>query len=324
MKISVILCTFNRCDQLKVALQSLVASMSHEPGDCEVLVVDNNSKDATESVVAEFSARYPGYFRYIFEPQQGKSYALNRGIRDSVGDVLAFLDDDVTVESNWLNELTAPLLDSQWAGTGGRVYLPKDFLPPSWMRLDGPYALGPVLALFDLGSGPVPMSVPPIGANMAFRKQIFRKYGGFRADLGPRPGSELRFEDTEFGGRLLKGGEKILYVPSAIVYHAVPARRLKKEYYLRYFFDYGRGMIREKGNRPGIAFIPRPVVGLANRLLNKLPLKVWNWLKEADPQKRFFEKCLVWSMVGEIAELFHRLFSPHSAESNIHAQIADS
>jgi glycosyltransferase involved in cell wall biosynthesis len=320
MKVNVILCTYNRCGQLPQALESVAVSIFHESMDWEVLVVDNNSSDGTKGVVEEFSVRYPGRFRYVFEPQQGKSFALNRGILESNGDVLAFMDDDVTVEPDWLHKLTEPLSDSQWAGTGGRIYLPRDFSPPSWLKLEGPYSLGGVLALFDHGSEAAPLSIPPIGTNMAFRREIFKRYGGFRTDLGPRPGSEIRYEDTELGARLLKGGERILYVPSAIVRHAVAERRLKKEYYLEYSFNYGRAVIRERGNRPAIAFIPRPIVGLSNRLLIILPSKIWNWLKESDPQQRFFEKCLVWTVFGEIVEIVHRLFSSGSKQSNFHPQ----
>lgn len=309
MKISVVLCTYNRSGQLPQALGSVAVSILHEPTDWEVVVVDNNSKDGTKGVVEEFSVRYPGRFRYVFEPQQGKSYALNRGIRESRGDVLAFMDDDVTVEADWLHELTQPLSDPQWAGTGGRVCLPQDFSPPHWLKLEGPYSLGGVLALFDLGSEAASLSTPPIGTNMAFRKEMFEKYGGFRTDLGPRPGSEIRYEDTELGGRLLRGGEKILYVPSAMVHHAVAESRLKKEYYLAYSFNYGRAMIRQRGDRPAIAFIPRPIVGFSSRLLCMLPSRIWNWLRESDPPHRFFEKCLVWRVLGEMVEIFHRLFS---------------
>ena len=67
-----------------------------------MLVVDNNSSDQTREVVEEFADRYPGRFRYLFEPQPGKSYALNSGIREARGTVLAFIDDDVTVEPSWL------------------------------------------------------------------------------------------------------------------------------------------------------------------------------------------------------------------------------
>ena len=66
---------------------------------------------------------------------------------------------------------------------------------------------------------PIELSQPPFGTNMAFQKKVFEKHGGFRLDLGPRPGSELRNEDTEFGRRLLAAGERLRYEPSATVYH---------------------------------------------------------------------------------------------------------
>src|SRR5579872_1977400 len=185
MHISVILCTYNRSESLACALESLASSQLPQACVWEVLVVDNNSKDGTRNIVESFGGRYPGVFRYVFEPQQGKSFALNRGIREASGDILAFVDDDVTVETDWLFELTKPLSDSQWAGTGGRVYLPKDFTPPSWMTVEGDHSLLGILAHFDQGPEAVPLTIPPIGNNMAFRKEVFLKYGGFRTDLGP-------------------------------------------------------------------------------------------------------------------------------------------
>lgn len=56
--------------------------------DWEVLVVDNNSSDATPAVVKQFSERYTGRFRYLFELCPGKSYALNAGIRGARGEIL--------------------------------------------------------------------------------------------------------------------------------------------------------------------------------------------------------------------------------------------
>jgi GT2 family glycosyltransferase len=220
--------------------------------------------------------------------------------------MLAFIDDDITVEPAWLFELTKPLMEAQWAGTGGRVYLPTDFTPPSWMAIEGNESLLSILALFDLGAEAHPLSKPPIGNNMAFRKEVFEKYGGFRTDLGPTPGSEIRCEDTEFGSRVMNGGEQLLYVPSAVVRHAVEERRLTKNYFLTYHFDYGRALIREKGDRNPVGIIPRPLISFSNRLLNTLPRRVWYWLRESDPQKRFFNKCRVWTTGGEIVEIYRR------------------
>jgi glycosyltransferase involved in cell wall biosynthesis len=314
MKISIILCTYNRSQSLTQALESVAASQMPESADWQVLIVDNNSKDQTREVAETFCQRDPSHFRYLFESQQGKSFALNHGIREARGEILAFMDDDVTVEPNWLYELIKPLSDPQLAGTGGRVYLPKDFSPPSWMAVEGQHSLVSILALFDLGPDSGPIAKPPIGNNMAFRKAIFTKYGGFRTDLGPTPGSEIRLEDTEFGSRVLKGGEKILYVPSAIVRHAVPERRLKKEYFLAYNYDYGRALIRAKEYRRPVGFVPRPLISFSNRLLHIFPKKIWWWLRESDPQRKFFNKCGVWATAGEIIEIWHHSFGAKRKE----------
>ena len=98
MRITVILCTLNRCQSLAETLESIAISTLPDSVDWEILVVDNNSTDHTREVVEEFGRRYPDRFRYIFEPRPGKSYALNAGIREAQGEILAFTDDDVTVE----------------------------------------------------------------------------------------------------------------------------------------------------------------------------------------------------------------------------------
>lgn len=315
MQISIILCTYNRCQALTNALESIAASKVPDALDWHVLVVDNNSKDETRPVVETFCRRDPRHFRYVFEAQQGKSFALNRGIRDAAGDILVFVDDDITVEPEWLFELTKPLSDPKWAGSGGRVYLPVGFVPPSWMATEGPHALVSILAQFDLGTEPCVLSIPPIGNNMAFRREMFAKYGGFRTDLGPSPGSEIRHEDTEFGARLMKGGERILYVPTAIVRHAVEESRLKKKYFLAYHFDYGRALIRERGGSKSAGPIPRSLMSFADRLLNMLPKKLWWWLRESEPQKRFFNKCHAWAMAGQVVELSRQLVAAPAAQS---------
>ncbi|HXX24564.1 MAG TPA: glycosyltransferase family A protein [Terriglobia bacterium] len=142
MRISVILWTYNRCQTLPNALSSVAASNLPESVEWEVLVLDNNSRDQTREVMEDFCRRYPSRIRYLFEPRQEKSHALNAGVREARGQVLAFVDDDVTGEPSWLHNLTAPLKDAQWAGTGGRTLLQRGFSPPPWLGLREPYNLG--------------------------------------------------------------------------------------------------------------------------------------------------------------------------------------
>jgi glycosyltransferase involved in cell wall biosynthesis len=306
MKISVILCTYNRCQSLATALGSVAASDLPGSVGWEVLVVDNNSKDRTREVVEDFSRRYPGRFRYLFEPRQGKSHALNSGIREARGEVLAFMDDDVTVDPAWLQNLTANLYNGEWAGAGGRILPEQNFSPPPWLAIEGPYAMGGVLALFDRGDKPGELDWAPYGTNMAFRREMFEKYGGFRTDLGPTPASEIRGEDTEFGRRLIAARQRLRYEPSAVVYHPVAENRLHKQYFLTWWFDFGRSLVREWGRGPDIWGIPQPYFSMLKTGTTALAGITLRWMLALKPRRRFFYKALVWRTAGEIAE-FYRL-----------------
>jgi len=302
MKISVIVCTYNRCRTLGTALESVALSVMPPWTEWEVLVVDNNSNDQTPQVVADMSRRHPGRFRYTFESHPGKSYALNSGIREARGEVLAFMDDDVIVEPTWLRNLTAPLRDGQWAGVGGRILPQWSCPPPSWVPTEDPHALA-LLAMFDLGVKAGPLLEPPFGTNMAFRKSAFAKYEGFRSDLGPQPGSEIRGEDTEFGRRVLEAGEHLWYEPSAIVHHPVPAHRLRRQYFLRWWFDKGRSDVREFG-------VPKDTkwffAGIPLFMFRRLTAWTLRWMLAAQVSRRFSCKLKVWTMAGGIYEAYQR------------------
>jgi len=298
MNISVIVCTYNRCESLRSALNSVANSKLSDDVTWEVLVVDNNSSDQTGEVAKEFCRQYPNRFRYLFERQQGKSYALNSGIREARGDILAFMDDDVTVETSWLQHLTAPLADGDWVGSGGRILPERTFSLPHWLSSEGPCALAP-LAVFDLGSDSFDLAEPPFGTNMAFRKKVFERYGGFRTDLGPSPGSEIRSEDTEFGRRVLSGGGRLRYEPLAVVYHPAPASRLKREYFLAWWFDKARADVREFGIDPGARW---SIGGIPLCLFRKFILWTARWMITFHVSRRFDCKRRVWSVVGSIVE----------------------
>jgi glycosyltransferase involved in cell wall biosynthesis len=238
MMITVIVCTYNRCQSLAKALESIAASRLPPSVEWEVLVVDNNSTDRTREVVAEFCDRYAGRFCYLFEPRQGKSYALNTGIQRNRSDILAFADDDAIVTADWLWNLTSSLRDGSCSGAGGRI-VPTWTKPlPRWLSITDPHIAGPFVS-FDHGAEAGPLTHAPYGANMAFRREMFEKYGSFRTDLGPQPGNEIRGEDVELAQRLLDGGERLRYEPSAVVYHPVPENRLTKQFMRRWWFWYG-------------------------------------------------------------------------------------
>jgi len=295
-------------------LDSVASSILPEEVQWEVLVVDNNSKDQTRALVEEFGRRHPGRFRYLFEAKQGKSFALNSGIREASGDVLAFMDDDVTVDPMWLQNLTTVLLTGDWGGTGGRTLPARPFTLPPWLTLEGPYEMGgAVAALLDLGEIPGKLNQAPYGTNMAFPKKMFERYGLFAINLGPSPGSQIRGEDTEFGRRLMFAGERLRYEPSALVFHPVLESRAQKDYLLAWWFDHGRALMREKEWRPHVSGIPRHYLSILKAILSRLSPGVLKWMWTLNPSARFFRKCQTSRMIGEIVETYHLARDPKRA-----------
>src|SRR5215210_4422246 len=99
---SVIVCTYNRQKFIGACLHCL-AGQTLPIGNWEVIVVDNNSTDRSASIIQTFISSHPQLpFRYVFEKEQGLSFARNRGIAESRGVVLVYIDDDVEVAPAYL------------------------------------------------------------------------------------------------------------------------------------------------------------------------------------------------------------------------------
>ncbi|MGB8474029.1 MAG: hypothetical protein WCE61_08105, partial [Candidatus Acidiferrum sp.] len=128
-------------------------------------------------------------------------------------------------------------------------------------------------------------------------------YGGFRADLGPQPGSEIRCEDTEFGRRLLAGGEQLWYEPSAIVYHPVTQNRLRKQYFLAWWFDKARADIRAFGLPANTKLV---LAGIPLRSFRGLAVGTARWMLAVKPSRRFHNRLRLWSVAGQIVECYRR------------------
>jgi glycosyltransferase involved in cell wall biosynthesis len=301
VKVSVIICTYNRAKTLGGAVESVAVQSLPDSLAWEIVVVDNNSPDQTRQVVEDLQRQYPERIRYVLERKQGISHARNAGIMAAEGEILAFLDDDETAGPDWLQNLTANLHTSEWAGSGGRVLPPTSSALPSWLSIKSSFASGP-LAAFDLGLEPGPLNEPAFGANMAFRKEVFEKYGGFRTDLGRIGKSMISNEDTEFGRRVMAAGLRLRYEPSALTYHPVEESRLKKQYFLEWWYYKGRSDVRELGNLRGSMLI----LGIPLRLFRAFPWAIMRWMVSVEPSQRFGRKIEVWNCAGQISESYLR------------------
>jgi glycosyltransferase involved in cell wall biosynthesis len=133
MLLSVVICTWNRAQSLRVALSSLTRLVDPAGANWEVVVVDNNSTDDTRAAVEEHRDALP--VRYVFEPRQGLSHARNRAVQEAGGDLIIFTDDDVRVDPRWLAEYASAAQQyPEAAFFGGTIDLRFPGTPPRWLR----------------------------------------------------------------------------------------------------------------------------------------------------------------------------------------------
>ena len=213
MNLSVVICSYNRSSSLLNTLISIAKSTVSGNLKWEVLVVDNNSSDGTEPAVMDFIGRDNPEFKYIFEPRQGKSYALNTGISHAAGEIVAFTDDDALVAPDWLSSIVREFeSDPSLSGVGGRVLLHNINDKPIATRTSQERML---LSRDTFDS----QCIQIIGCNMAFVSHVFEKVGMFDSSLGPGSTLQAVCEDMDFIYRVCRAGLKIFYSPDVLVYH---------------------------------------------------------------------------------------------------------
>ena len=231
--ISVIVCTYNRDKYLYDAL-SHIADNDFPADDYEIVLINNNSTDNTEQECKRFAACFPQIqFRYFVETKQGLSHARNRGIEESRGDILVFLDDDSFVKSDYLSNLNTQMQKhSDAMAFGGKITpLFESGKAPEWLNR----WTYPLVSAIDKGNEVVPFegNSYPIGANMGFRKQCIEKTGLFNPELGRTKKNLMGGEEKDIFSRLKALGMKIYYFPDIHVEHVIPPSRTTREYVMR-------------------------------------------------------------------------------------------
>jgi glycosyltransferase involved in cell wall biosynthesis len=237
-EVSIVIPTYNRSTLLHRALNSVMSQDSSS--QFEIIVVDNNSSDDTKSIVQLLMQSHPGKVRYEVEIKQGNAHARNLGVRTAKGDIIAFIDDDVIVENDWLR-LLKEVLDSRddVSFVGGRVLPQWNEPSPAWLTPDH----WSPLALLDYGpkeltiAGPNPRGL--LTANIAFRKRVFDEVGTFSPHLQRVKDHIGSMEDTEFLLRVCRSGKKGIYLPDMIVRAPVDVERLTKAYHRRWHTGHG-------------------------------------------------------------------------------------
>jgi glycosyltransferase involved in cell wall biosynthesis len=238
--LTVAICTWNRAKLLDHALAAMHELVVPDGVEWELLVVNNNSTDDTDAVVSRHSTELP--IRYLLEPTQGKSHALNRAVREAAGEYILWTDDDALVCRDWM----AAYVDAfrGWPSAavfGGPVRPWYEGTPPRWLEEALPIVSG-AYALRDFGEESLPLSAKrvPYGVNMAVRSNDQAR-NLYDTALGPRPGSQLRGEETALVREMLENGASGWWVPDAVVRHWVPKDRQTLAFVRSFYRGIGEG-----------------------------------------------------------------------------------
>jgi glucosyl-dolichyl phosphate glucuronosyltransferase len=249
MDVSVVICTANRAGDLRDTLTSLAGV--HMPGSAELVVVDNKSTDDTRAVVETAARAYPFPVRYLFEPEEGKYAALNAGIRESSGRVIAATDDDARFEPDWLERAVDGLSRYGCEFVGGRVLPLWGGRKPRWLaEHNGLHTK--VIAVLDHGERVREFGQGiswPLGVNVAYRRTVFERVGLFDNRLGRKTGTLRNQAQREWHLRARAAGARGFYLPEMIVHHLVSRERLDKQYFRRWLYWHGisRAMLYRQG-----------------------------------------------------------------------------
>ncbi len=231
--VSVIIPTHNRAATVAQAVVSALA-LDYPPDSLEIIVVDNDSTDATPDIVSALAEEARCPVRYVREARLGLHFARNAAIRAARGELLLFTDDDATFDPGCASAYARafaqhPDLDA----AGGPVRPVWETQPPAWL-LDyiGDARTFGILSLMELGEefrkGP---KLGFYGVNMVVRHSVADEFGGFNPDsIGDMWVGD---GETGFHRGLTKAGRTIGYVPDAVVYHHVPAWRMTPAYFRR-------------------------------------------------------------------------------------------
>ncbi len=237
IKLSLIVCTYNREFILSDCLDSLVEQTA-DKSLYEVIVINNNSTDNTQKIAEEYARNHEN-FRVVKESQQGLSVARNRGYKEAKYDWVSYIDDDAKAFPNYVERAIETIEKYNFDCFGG-IYYPwyRDRSRPKWL----PESYGQsvkhkeTVAILDNGS---------ITGNVCvFRKEPLEAIGGFPEDLGMNGDRIAYGEETYVQLRLQEKGYSIGYDPEFCIMHLVHPDKLTISWQIRSEFAAGRDSVR--------------------------------------------------------------------------------
>lgn len=249
-RLTIIIPTKNRADVLSQLLDSIGQLNAISTILLEIIVADNDSQDDTFEYIKSKAGCFRATVRAVKVTRPGKSAAINEALKVATGDVVAFLDDDVVVDNNWLSAIENFFRRDEYQVGQGVIRLPSP-------EKDDPEILQLIERYRTISRLEYKTNLKSVhslnGANFFVAREVFDRIGGFDERLGP--GASGTSEDVDFARRLTRANIAIGYAPDAIVYHRVDRARLTEEYFKQSHWRQGgsRFLIRQHGT-PAILF----------------------------------------------------------------------
>lgn len=236
-RITAAICTYNRASVLPGAIESLLQQRL-SPTDYEILIVDNGSTDGTPAVIQHYQATNAN-LRSCVAPVLGLSHARNLAVQQARGEIIAFLDDDAVAAPQWLAALLAAYDAFPNAYLVGGKILPQwQATRPAWLTDQ----LLPSLSVVDFGEQVRTLQEPQFlwGANFSLHRGRSGQSLAFRTDLGRCGANLIGEEEVAFQQQIRTLGGTVVYTPAAVVYHLIPATRLRRRYFVARAYGNGR------------------------------------------------------------------------------------
>ncbi len=257
--LSIVVCTYNRAKYILRNLKSFT-TQTLPFNEFEIVLVNNNSPDNTDELCVDFISKHPNLnITYVIETNQGHTFARNRGIHESKADLIAFIDDDAFVRPEYCKNIIEFFASYSKVDVIGGKIIPiyESGKEPDWMS---PYLLT-LMAAQDMGEKIIkfPSGKFPIGANMIYRKKVFKKIGVFNTELGRRGSGLEGGDEKDLIHRLRQFGGSIYYVPNVIVDHIIGEHREKMQYIKAMGIGVGTSE-RTRIKKEGIAMATKKII----------------------------------------------------------------
>lgn len=305
--LSIILSTYNGAKRLPGLFESFFEQEGLSAINFEFIVVDNASNDETLGIIENYRANKP-WIRYVKEEKLGLNYARNRGVSEAKGEILIFIDDDITFSNTWLfayHNLFISNPNALLAGGKVTCSLSRNIEKPKWLDMDGEFSFPYITVSVDYGDSVKLISLEggtmPVGANMAFRRKVIEEFGVFRTDFGLKGKSLMPGAEFEYFNRLRQKELKWFYVPNANVFHPVKSSQLCQSYFLKRTFGVGR-VAAKTMIIPAHTRKLGPIPIFCFRLLLESIWKYIHALPSCNSSKCFFRKAQIYKMFGLIYE----------------------